>query len=277
MLGDVISLEPVARALYQKFGQKVVVDCGDFAPVFKHHPGIKFGSSLSNDTDLRPGFGMDKNFSDADLQFDLNNCYEQSHFRLREDSYAEFCGISLPDEQKTPKIYMTSEELMWGEDVLGTGSWLVLDIGYCESGFLVARDARGQDRKWQRAHWPVAQWVTLVKDLQSLGIKVVQIGNRLDISAVPGVNLDLRGKTNLRELFGLIRACEFFVGMEYGPMHIAQAFGLRGVGIFHPMGPAHIYKTPGSRITEVYREPGDSIKEEQIVNAIVSHLNRLNA
>ena len=63
MLGDVISLEPVARALYQKFGQKVVVDCGDFAPVFKHHPGIKFGSSLSNDTDLRPGFGMDKNFS----------------------------------------------------------------------------------------------------------------------------------------------------------------------------------------------------------------------
>ena len=39
-------------------------------------------------------------------------------------------------------------------------------------------------------------------------------------------------KINLRQLFGIISNCDFFIGLESGPAHIAAAAGVKGISIF---------------------------------------------
>src|SRR5205814_1208692 len=59
--------------------------------------------------------------------------------------------------------------------------------------------------------------------------------------------VDLAGKTNLFELAGAIRACEFFISSDSGPYHMAVALQIPTLAIFRFPSPAHYHDHPWVR------------------------------
>ena len=47
-------------------------------------------------------------------------------------------------------------------------------------------------------------------------------------------SINLAGKTNLKQLFTLLKRCALFISNDTGPMHIAAAQGVKTIGIFGP-------------------------------------------
>lgn len=256
MLGDVVSVEPVIRALKKEGYRRVAVDAGNFSSVFENHPNISDMEDISL----------------TSLKFDLTGCCESQLTVLRERAYLAACKTTLPDEEMLPRLFLTEREKQWGRDLLGDGEWVVID-----SGYPMEVDGRpnylsglhdGKRINWQRAFWTAAEWRGVVHGLSDIGFKVVQIGNQKAGESIPGVAIDLRHRTTLRKLFSLINACRYFVGMESGPMHVAQAFGLEGVAIFNPANPHQALQPLGSRITPIYRCNGDQLNHAEILGAM---------
>lgn len=94
----------------------------------------------------------------------------------------------------------------------------------------------------ERKFWPQQHWVALIEMLRDYNVTPVLIGrgeteaeNNIAIAA----NLrqpiaDLTNKLSLIELTQLISMSGFFIGNDSGPMHLASALGVNGIGIFGP-------------------------------------------
>jgi heptosyltransferase-2 len=65
----------------------------------------------------------------------------------------------------------------------------------------------------------------------------------------------LSGRTTVRQLMALIKQCRLFVTNDAGPMHIAQALGIRVVAIFGPTDPRTT--SPYGNTHELVRQPVD--------------------
>ena len=249
-LGDVISVEPVVRALKRSGYRNVYVDAGSYAPVFENNPFV------SPVQDVPCGV---KTVS-------LMNTYENELHLLREHVYLRKAGVELPNEELLPRIYLSDDERAYGKRQLCGGDWIIIDPGYpmqLDGRYLRGR-LNGEDKIWQRAFWSEAEWGRLIQKLKSNGFMIVQIGNMNGVGTLPDVDLDLSGRTGIRQLFSIISAASFFVGMESGPMHVAQALGVPGVAIFHPNNPESGLKPFGSKIHAVYRNSGDLMNEDEL-------------
>lgn len=88
---------------------------------------------------------------------------------------------------------------------------------------------------------PYETYREAVRALLAMGIAVSVVGEAADGAdfAADGLEVgDLRGKTDLQQLFATIAAADLFVGIDSGPLHIAQALGVPAFGIFgatHPL------------------------------------------
>jgi len=93
--------------------------------------------------------------------------------------------------------------------------------------------------------WPAERFADLARLFQArrnAEILLVGAAGEADIAAsiASGLErkpLDLTGKTNLRQLMGLISLGRVFVTNDTGPMHIAGALGVPVVAIFGPTDP----------------------------------------
>lgn len=71
-------------------------------------------------------------------------------------------------------------------------------------------------------------------------INWIQIGGKND-KKLEKINLDLRGKTSLRELFYIISKSKFVVCQEGAYNHIANAFSVRAITAFTGFSPFRVY------------------------------------
>lgn len=86
-----------------------------------------------------------------------------------------------------------------------------------------------------------------VRGEESLG---TAIANRMTSTSTV-----LSGRTTVRELMALIKACGLFITNDSGPMHIAAAFGVPLVAIFGPTDP--VTTSPFGKGHELIRKPVD--------------------
>ncbi len=99
---------------------------------------------------------------------------------------------------------------------------------------------------WAVKHWPHEHWCTLTKALQSEGLAVVQIGARghdgNPEAEMPAIEhaLDWRDRLDLPELAALLSLARLFMGIDSGPLHLAQSVGTPRIGLFGPTEPASI-------------------------------------
>jgi len=92
-----------------------------------------------------------------------------------------------------------------------------------------------------RKIWPVNNFITLFKQIKSLGnSKILLIGSKKDAEVaqiikkgVPEV-LDLTGSLTLKELKALISICDIFIGNNSGPLQIAVALNCPTVSLIGP-------------------------------------------
>jgi hypothetical protein len=78
-------------------------------------------------------------------------------------------------------------------------------------------------------------WQPLLDYIHNCGYKIVLIGNYYynDPRQLNNIYLDLRKtSTSIRELYCIINECEYYIGVESGPLHIAKTLGKKGIGIY---------------------------------------------
>lgn len=94
----------------------------------------------------------------------------------------------------------------------------------------------------ERKFWPLRHWVALIEMLFDSGATPVLIG-RGKIEKATNLSIakylsrpiaDFTDTLSLTELAELIGKSRFFIGNDSGPMHLACALGIEGIGIFGP-------------------------------------------
>ena len=246
-MGDIICAEPVAR-LMKKLYESVSFDAGPYAEIFENHPDLT-DISLLKEHQI----------------FDLTHVYERKLSIPIIQAYLEEFGRSASDEERKPQLFVTDSERRWGKMML-PGRWAIIDLGY-PGGAL------------QRGFWEFDCWKPLCEFVRSKGFNILYIGGGLHAGIktlyIPidqsFIDLDMRGLTTIRQLFSLIANCSLFFGVDSGPMHIAQAFGVPGVAIFKHTHPSHLILNTNSSILPVHAVDGDPFPKE----GMLTHLHTL--
>lgn len=92
--------------------------------------------------------------------------------------------------------------------------------------------------------WASHRWNLLIKEINEHfpSYEVILLGVKEDFDIaeeiIEGTTAkNLHGKTNLDELFEIIKNCKAFIGCDSGPIHIAASQGVKTIGLFGPNTP----------------------------------------
>jgi len=101
-----------------------------------------------------------------------------------------------------------------------------------ENDFLIAfvPFSRGKAKTWNSENY-----VSLAKLIKSENenIKIFVLGSQKDYGKIKSENvIDICGRTDIKELAGILSLCKFVVGSDTGAMHLANAVGIKNVFIF---------------------------------------------
>ncbi len=228
--GDIIASEPVLGALKEKFGDVHItwIASEQYRPLLQYHPLVNHFLNLKytllsyfliqkNPFHVHyslhlSGFRVDPvthtvfiNPRAEELSINLSNYY--LHFNLLEVA-SQLANVGLLKGQ--PHLYLDSKviELPWNEPywVIHTKS----NMGW---------------RDWTNENW--IKLLDLIID--KYGIKLVEIGkiNSLDFQH-PNFK-SLVGQTSLIDMMKIIQSAQFFIGIDSGPTHMANAFQVPGL------------------------------------------------
>jgi heptosyltransferase-1 len=107
---------------------------------------------------------------------------------------------------------------------------------------------------WPTKRWPIDKFAAIVEPLRTrFGLRTVVAGGPGDAELARRIpaDLDLTGKTNLRQLVALLERSALVIANDSGPMHIASALGRPLVVPFGPTNP--IRTGPYRRMDTVLR------------------------
>jgi heptosyltransferase-2 len=93
----------------------------------------------------------------------------------------------------------------------------------------------------QAKRWPLERFITLARNLRSLGRAVVVVGGPEERSLGEALAregaLDLTGRTTLLEAVAVLARCRGLVTNDSGALHLGRAAGTRLVGLFGSSSP----------------------------------------
>jgi ADP-heptose:LPS heptosyltransferase len=192
--GDVLLITPIIRQLAENWpNSPITVETLDvMQPIFAGNPHVK------------KVVGSALRTRDT-MYINLDMSYENKPGKHVLDAYAEVANVTL--KSRTTELFTprTNEK---------AGMWVAVHPG---------------PTTWVGKNWPMDRWNELCRHLRSSGYKVVLVGHGNDIIAC---DRDIRGRTSIDELAREISACDFFVGVDSFPIHVAQAIGVPVVGLF---------------------------------------------
>lgn len=125
-------------------------------------------------------------------------------------------GAGLPKLSAAPKVYL-------GPEHVGAVDALGLPAEYC----VIHRESNNVDKDWQSANWlSLAEWIAT-----NLRIPIVEVGatKKTGRSPLAGHAIDLINRTPILQTAEIIRRAQFFIGVDSGPAHLANAVGAPGV------------------------------------------------
>ncbi|MHA8099729.1 glycosyltransferase family 9 protein [Aquirufa aurantiipilula] len=231
-LGDMVASEPILGDLHQKFGNTAIYWITErrYFPVFSQHPLIAelvdeysllvarfllfwnpfkhFYFLQLSDFRKDPVFQISlKNKKADDLGIRLNNYYH--HFNLLEIS-SQLADLGIIQGQ--PRLYVDKQTLKFD---LPKSYWLI----HCKSNAGL--------RDWKDEHWHRL----IVESISRWGIHVVEIGMKNPLKLEHPHFTSLVGQCDLMETMKIIQGASFFIGLDSGPTHMANAFQVPGLVI----------------------------------------------
>lgn len=182
----------------------------------KKHPGCKILFTTHCPEVLEGNPYIDKIVREEEISermfqvfYNLDLAYEYRPHTPIIEAYADTVGVDIND----CKPYLTTK-------VSNLNAPIVIHAGKTQ---------------WVGRDWPVANFAVIAQRLIDQGENVVCIGRGAD-GSVPG--LDLRGKTSIAELAGIMQKAKMFIGIDSFPMHVAQTFEVPGVCFFGSINPS---------------------------------------
>ncbi len=225
-LGDIVAAEPIIDALIKKFSNAKItwIIKPAFRALLENHP--KIDSLIDEPSVLFSMYVSKKHPFDVFYNLHMND--------LRSDAY--FPGRFLVNPKAT-ELGLTKANYLSHFNLLEVVSQLA-DLGkmtgyphiYLEKDtknsdlrkpyWVIHRKSNAQMRDWQDHLW----CQLLDQILAENDIDVVEIGVIEPLTYHSPKFQSLVGKTSLNETLRIVRDAEFFIGVESGPAHIANAF-----------------------------------------------------
>jgi heptosyltransferase-3 len=120
----------------------------------------------------------------------------------------DLCDIPYR-ESLQPKLYLGKEKL-WD---LPAKYWVI------------HRKSNGADREWQDKHW-----IALIDQvIATYDISIVEVGASDGLAIKHPKFISMVGKTSVVEMANIISEAQFFIGIDSGPAHIANAYEIPGL------------------------------------------------
>jgi ADP-heptose:LPS heptosyltransferase/GT2 family glycosyltransferase len=88
---------------------------------------------------------------------------------------------------------------------------------------------------WQGRNWDLEESKKLMRLFADHGFFVIELGKM--VPSTGEAHLDLVDRTSLEELFAVVSQCDYFVGIDSFPFHVAQAFDVRSLILFGAVNP----------------------------------------
>lgn len=140
-------------------------------------------------------------------------------------------GCSIPSDPKIPlNLFQNDEERAWE-------IWSELELKEGDTVVVLHPGSGGSARDW-----PVHRFGELAKMFAQEECRIVVTGVKSEEALVKRVvegagecAKPLVGRTNLRTLAAFLRRCSLFVANSTGPLHIAAAVGVPGIGLYPPI------------------------------------------
>jgi len=161
-------------------------------------------------------------------------------------------ALGLPAGSPEPEIFLSSAEQAAGSSLLPAASGKKWLVGAAPGG--------GQNPLEQITvkHWPASHYAKLLGQLASAcPITVVLLGDRLDVQVeeiaqtlrAQGVEvINLRGRTNLRELAAVIGHLDLLITNDSAPMHLAVALQTPVIALFGPTAATALFPAGPQRL-----------------------------
>lgn len=224
-LGDIVASEPIIPALHVKYpkAKLVWIIQGHFRPLLEHHPGIfrlvteknmlfsyfltkwnpfqHFFNLHLNELRKDPYFHIPlENEKAKELNINIHNYYAQHNLL---ENFSQLAGLGLITGQ--PTLYLPNKKFP-----------LPFEGNY----WLIHRISNDPCREWTDENW-----VKLIQAaVQEWDVNIVEIGTSQGLTFQHPKFLSLVGKTSVEDSLFLIKSASFFIGIDSGPTHCANAF-----------------------------------------------------
>ncbi|KGR95451.1 MULTISPECIES: glycoside hydrolase family 99-like domain-containing protein [unclassified Burkholderia] len=261
-IGDIVACEPVARYLKTRYpecklswvvaeGYREIIDSNPYVdetiPVECLTDWIKISRHGKYDqvVDLHVNYRVCSHCRIPLVKQHGNpyiNAYEWlDHGALLE---AFSIGAGLPKLSAAPRLYL-------GEQHRKAVDALRLPERFC----VIHRESNNLEKDWTNQNWRgLADWISGELKLQIVEIGVGKAG--ATSSPLIGDSIDLLNKTSIMETAEVIRRARFFIGVDSGPAHLANAVETPGIVLLGRMGAFRQY-TP---YTGLYGSDGPDVK-----------------
>lgn len=200
--GDVLVMSTAIRALWKAHGDKFEIDvdtpCND---LFENNPYVKRSTAA--------GQVIDMQYPEIHKSGVSGRHFSDGHRKYLE----EVLEVKIPRVGLLPDIFLSQDEMLWPSPVLKSagydGKYWVINAG-SKSDYTLK-----QYHRWQEV---VDLWAK-----EHPGIRLVQVGQLEHNHPALNGAIDMRGKTNIRQLIRTIYKAEGVLSCVSFPMHIAAA------------------------------------------------------
>jgi GT2 family glycosyltransferase/ADP-heptose:LPS heptosyltransferase len=210
--GDVLFMTPILREIKRQNAEAEITVYTSCPDVLAGNPDVTY--VFNNESE--------NHFAPSDRYINLDSAYECRPGMHIIEAYQEVSGVHTDDWRL--HLYPGEEARKWAKETVSMGPYAVIHphIGQPWLG-------RNPSIKLM---WRVSTW------LKEKGWKVVLVGTQY----TPGIpcDLNLQGKTTLRQVAALVERSGLFFGVDSALMNFAQASLVATVGIFGAMNHKNI-------------------------------------
>ena len=237
-MGDVVLTEPILRKLREKYPEAKITFYTAKPDVIKYFATQPDEVVEIDENDVVKDTLYEV---DSEVKFDLDLSYESREETSFIDAYAQVVNVEFDNPLDKHVSLVCNEKPL-------------VDDKYV----VVVGDGSG----WPGKTWEMENYAEVIKYIKSMGYKVYETG----VTHTEESEAEYH-ECEFDQLVNLIANCEFFVGTDNGPMHIARGFHKP---CFIVAGAALPYYTNPNREDIFYIQdithPGNGIKHKQFFN-----------
>ena len=237
-MGDVVLTEPILRKLREKYPEAKITFYTAKPDVIKYFATQPDEIVKIDENDVVKDTLYEV---DSEIKFDLDLSYESREETSFIDAYAQVVNVEFNNPiDKHVSLTFNDKPLVDDKYVVVVG------------------DGSG----WPGKTWEMENYAEVIKYIKSMGYKVYETGVTHTEESEPEYH-----ECEFDQLVNLIANCEFYVGTDNGPMHVARGFNKP---CFIVAGAALPYYSNPNRENIFYIQdithPGNGIKHKQFFN-----------